>query len=277
MSRLVFPRTGRAWVIGVTGAPGTGKSTLVDRLVGCVRATGDRVAVVAVDPSSPLSGGAILGDRIRMQGHATEPGVFVRSMAARGHPGGLSRATLGAVRVLDAAGWPWIVVETVGAGQAEVDVAQAADATLVVLTPDAGDSLQLAKAGLMEVADLFVVNKADRPGADRLVQDVEAALDLAEPQPAWRPPVLPTVATEGDGVGALWEAVGGHRAHLVDGGRLERRRAARLAAEVRRLIQEEAARSAALRCQGPGYEALVSQVARRVLDPLSAAETLILS
>ena len=261
-------------MVGVTGAPGVGKSSLIDQLVTGIRASGDRVAVVAVDPSSPFSGGSILGDRVRMQGHATDTGVFVRSMASRGQLGGLARATLGAVRVLDAAGWPWILVETVGAGQVEVDVAQATDATVVVLTPGAGDSVQVAKAGLMEVADLFVVNKADRAGADEVVRDVEATLDLADPRPEWRPPVVRTVATTGEGVPSLWEAVGRHRAQLAEDGRLERRRAARLAAEVRWLVQEDAARAAGEQCQGPFYERLVVQVAERALDPISAAESL---
>ena len=272
VSRLVFPHTGRAWVVGITGAPGAGKSSLVDRIVSCIRAAHERVAVVAVDPSSPFSGGAILGDRVRMQDHATDPGVFVRSMATRGQLGGLARATLGAVRVLDAAGWPWILVETVGAGQVEVDVAQAADATIVVLTPGVGDSVQVAKAGLMEVADLFVVNKADKPGADELARDVEAALDLADPPPEWRPPVVHTVATSGEGVVALWHVVARHRTHLQQDGRLEQRRSRRLAAEVRRLVEEEAALVAGERCDGPGFAELVARVARRDLDPVSAAE-----
>ena len=259
----------------MTGAPGAGKSSLVDRLVACVRGAGERVAVVAVDPSSPFSGGAILGDRVRMQGHATDPGVFVRSMASRGQLGGLARATLGAVRVLDAAGWPWILVETVGAGQVEVDVAEAADATVVVLTPGAGDSVQVAKAGLMEVADLFVVNKADRPGSDEVVRDVEATLDLADPRPEWRPPVLRTVATSGEGVPGLWEALLSHRAHLAEGGRLEQSRARRLAAEVRRLVREDGARVAGERCRGRSFDELVAQVTARALDPGSAAQSVL--
>jgi LAO/AO transport system kinase len=274
VSRAVFPGTGRAWVVGVTGAPGVGKSSLVDGLVACVRAAGQRVAVVAVDPSSPFSGGAILGDRVRMQRHATDPDVFVRSMATRGQLGGLARATLGAVRVLDAAGWPWIFVETVGAGQVEVDVAQAADATAVVLTPGAGDAVQVAKAGLMEVADLFVVNKSDRPGADEVVRDVEAALDLADPRPSWRPPVLRTVATTGEGVERVWDAISRLRAHLGEEGGLQRRRTERLAAEVRRLVREDAARAADERCRGPSYEEMVERVAARAVDPLTAAETI---
>lgn len=274
VSRLVFPRTGRAWVIGVTGAPGAGKSTLVDGLVSCIRALGEQVAVVAVDPSSPFSGGALLGDRLRMQDHAADPGVFVRSMASRGQLGGLARATLGAVRVLDAAGWPWILVETVGAGQAEVDVAQAADTTVVVLTPGTGDSVQVAKAGLMEVADLFVVNKSERPGADEVVRDVEAALDLAHPVPLWRPPVVRTVATTGEGVDRLWEAIDRHRARLAEDGSLERQRDQRLAAEVRRLVREAAARAGEERCRGTAFDQLVRQVSSRTIDPLGAAQSL---
>jgi LAO/AO transport system kinase len=261
-------------VVGVTGAPGVGKSSLVDQLVSCIRAGGERVAVVAVDPSSPFSGGAILGDRVRMQAHATDPAVFVRSMASRGQLGGLARATIGAVRVLDAAGWPTILIETVGAGQVEVDVARTADTTIVVLTPGSGDSVQVAKAGLMEVADLFAVNKADKPGTDEIVRDVEATLDLAEPRPEWRPPVVRTVATTGEGVGALLAAVVRHRSHLHQGGRVERRRGDRLAAEVRRLVEEDAARAAGERCQGPFFQELVAQVANRVVDPVTAAEAI---
>lgn len=260
--------------MGVTGSPGSGKSTLVDALVRCVRATGDRVAVVAVDPSSPFSGGAFLGDRVRMQGHWADFGVFVRSMASRGRLGGLATATLGAVRVLDAAGWPWIVIETVGAGQVEIDVTSAADTTVVVVTPGWGDSLQAAKAGLLEIADVFAVNKADRAGADEAVRDLEATLDLAPyEQDGWRPPVVQTTAVTGEGVDGLWDALGRHRRHLGEGDLLAARRGERLAAELRRLAMEAAAASVAERCQGETYERLVADVAARRTDPLTAAES----
>ena len=271
-----FTRSGRAHVLGITGPPGAGKSTLVDRIVTLLRAAGDRVAVVAVDPSSPYSGGAILGDRLRMQDHATDAGVFVRSMATRGQAGGLARATLGAVRVLDAAGWPWIVVETVGAGQVEVDVAQASDTTVVVVNPGWGDSVQAVKAGLLEVADVLAVNKADRPGADEAVRDLELTLDLALKPPPWRPPVVRTTASTGDGVDDLWDAVLRHRAHLAEDGRLERRRATRLAAEVRRLLDEAAVSAMRIRiARDPAFDEILAEVAARRVDPLAAADRLL--
>jgi LAO/AO transport system kinase len=270
VSRLVFARGGNAWVVGVTGSPGAGKSTLVDRLVTLLRDRDERVAVVAVDPSSPLSGGAFLGDRVRMQAHATDAGVYIRSMATRGRLGGLARATLGAVRVLDAAGWPWILVETVGTGQVELDVAGAADTTVVVVTPGWGDAVQTEKAGLLEVADVFVVNKADRPGVEETARDLELALDLSPDGP--RPPIVRTSALAGEGVEAVWAAVSSHRAGLERDGRVEARRAARRAAEVRALVEEAAVRAAAERCEGPEFAALVDEVAGRRLDPLSAAD-----
>lgn len=273
VARLVFPRTGGAWVVGVTGAPGAGKSSLVDGLVACIRAAGHRVAVVAVDPSSTASGGAILGDRVRMQRHAADAGAFVRSMASRGQLGGLARATMGAVRVFDAAGWPWILVETVGAGQLEIDVAGAADTTVVAVTPGWGDSLQVAKAGLMEVADVFVVNKSDRSGAGEAVQDLERELDLDQAE--WRPPVVPTVATSGQGVDGLWGAIQRHRRFLTDRGALAERRAAQLVSEVRRLAQEESTRAVTTHCRGSAFEHLVAEVAARRLDPLAAADAVL--
>ncbi|MGH9276577.1 MAG: methylmalonyl Co-A mutase-associated GTPase MeaB [Acidimicrobiales bacterium] len=273
VARAVFARTGRAWVVGVTGAPGTGKSSLVDRLVASRRAAGERVAVVAVDPSSPFSGGAILGDRVRMQEHATDPGVYVRSMASRGASGGLARATLGAVRVLDAAGWPLVVIETVGAGQVEVDVAGAADTTVVVVTPGWGDAVQADKAGVLEIADVLAVNKADRPGADEAVRDLEAMLDTSSS--AWRPPVVRTSATTGSGIPELMHAVEAHRAFLAEDGRLEARREANLAAEVRRLAEAAGAQAAWDRCRGAGFGEAVAEVVARRLDPLGAAVRLL--
>lgn len=227
------------------------------------RAAGERVAVVAVDPSSPFSGGAVLGDRVRMQGHATDPGVFVRSMATRGHRGGLARATVGAARVLDAAGWPLILIETVGAGQVELDVAEATDTTVVVVPPGLGDSVQAAKAGLLEVADVFAVNKADLPGAEQVVRDLEAMLDLGPGGDGWRPPVVRTVATRDEGITALWDAIARHPVS-------DERRAEQLRAEVRRLIEDDAAAAAWRGRQGPALDKALGEVAARRLDPVSA-------
>lgn len=217
--------------IGVTGAPGAGKSTLTDRLIAAIRATGDEVAVLAVDPSSPFSGGAVLGDRVRMQDHVDDPGVFVRSMASRGHLGGLSSAAPKALAVLDAAGYPWLVVETVGVGQDEVEVAGAADTTIVVLNPGWGDGIQAAKAGVLEIGDVFVVNKADRPGADDTVRDLRTMLAMG-PTGAWTPPIVTAVALTGEGIGDLLEAIEQHRAHLADAGRLEEHRRQRRRADL---------------------------------------------
>src|ERR1700682_4517979 len=208
--QMLHPRTGNAWSIGITGAPGAGKSTLTDQLVGRLRAGGGDVGVLAVDPTSPFSGGAILGDRVRMQSHTTDPGVFLRSMATRGHLGGLSLATPQAVRVLDAVGKVWIVIETVGVGQVEVEIAGHADTTVVVVNPGWGDSVQTAKAGLLEIADIFVVNKADRPGAADAVRDLAGMLELSGDR-AWRSPVVQTVATTGEGVDELFGALPAHR------------------------------------------------------------------
>ncbi|HEX2193042.1 MAG TPA: methylmalonyl Co-A mutase-associated GTPase MeaB [Acidimicrobiales bacterium] len=215
------PGPDATWVVGLTGAPGAGKSTLAAALVGLLRRTGERVAVLAVDPSSPFSGGALLGDRVRMQEWATDPGVFVRSMASRGASGGLAAAVPDAVRVLAAASWPWVLVETVGVGQGEIDVASVADTTLVLVTPGWGDDLQAEKAGLLEVADVFVVNKADRSGAAEARAQLEHMLSLADTG-AWRPPVVEATATTGAGVPELWGAVVRHRAWRDAGGQKPR-------------------------------------------------------
>jgi LAO/AO transport system kinase len=258
----------------MTGAPGSGKSTLTDKLIGLVRGSGEEVGVLAIDPSSPFSGGAILGDRIRMQDHATDEGVFIRSMATRGHLGGLSLATPQAVRILDAAGKPWIIIETVGVGQVEVEVAGAADTTVVVVNPRWGDGVQANKAGLLEIADVLVVNKADRDGAADTVRDLEMMLELAGDRD-WRPPIVQTVATDNRGVDDLWRAVLDHRAYLEADGRLERRRDERLREELRAIVHERLRAGAEERCHGERFDRLVAQVAARQLDPYAAADELL--
>ena len=273
LARL-YPHTGGAWTIGMTGAPGAGKSTLTDRLIARIRQDGASVGVLAVDPSSPFTGGAILGDRVRMQGHATDPDVFIRSMASRGHLGGLATATPQAVRVLDAVGIPWVIIETVGVGQVEVEVAGAADTTVVVVNPGWGDAVQTQKAGLLEIADVLVVNKADRAGRDETVQDLHRMLALGAER-EWTPPVVETVATEGRGIDDLWSAVGAHRAHLEDGGRLAAKRADRTRDELRALVREELGQRAAAVCDGPAFDALVERVADRAVDPYAAVTSLL--
>jgi LAO/AO transport system kinase len=262
-----------AWTVGITGAPGAGKSTLTDDLVAHLRSEDEQVAVLAVDPSSPFTGGAILGDRVRMQRHATDPGVFIRSMATRGHLGGLARATPQAVRVLAAAGYAWILVETVGVGQVEVEIARAADTTVVVVNPGWGDGVQAAKAGLLEIGDVFAVNKADRAGLAATVHDLRAMLELAGAQP-WTPPVVETIATDDDGVDALLDAVRRHRAHLEASGGLAARRERRIADELRALVLDSLTKQADDFCSGPRFATLVRQVADGTSDPYTAATLL---
>jgi len=230
--------------------------------------------VLAIDPTSPFSGGAILGDRVRMQDHATDPGVFIRSMATRGHLGGLALATPQAQRVLDAASMPWILVETVGVGQVEVEIAGAADTTVVVVTPGWGDGVQANKAGLLEIADVFVVNKSDRPGVAETVRDLELMLDLSVPG-AWRPPIVQTVATAHQGVDDLWRVIGEHRAHIEKTGELERRRAGRLRDELRAIVVARLQERVDDRCRGDEFDALVQRVVARELDPYAAADLLV--
>jgi LAO/AO transport system kinase len=270
----LYLSTGGAYTIGMTGAPGSGKSTLTDKLIGLIRGSGNEVGVLAIDPSSPFSGGAILGDRVRMQDHATDEGVFIRSMATRGHLGGLSLATPQAVRILDAAGKPWIIIETVGVGQVEVEVAGAADTTVVVVNPRWGDGVQANKAGLLEIADVLVVNKADREGAADTVRDLQVMLELAGERD-WRPPIVETVATDSRGIDDLWRAVLDHRAHLEADGRLERRRDARLREELRAIVHERLRAGAEERCHGERFDRLVEKVAARELDPYAAADELL--
>ena len=264
---------GAAYVVGITGAPGAGKSTLTAALVGARRTGGDRVAVLAIDPSSPFSGGAILGDRVRMQAHATDDGAFIRSMATRGHLGGLTLATPQAVRVLDAAGYPWVIVETVGVGQVEVDIAGAADTTIVVVNPGWGDAVQANKAGLLEIADIFVVNKADRDGAEATRNDLEQMLMMSKlPEDGWIPPVLMTVSTTGQGAADLWAAVDNHRAHAEKSGTLEARRRSRIESELRTILVRRLEEIATAQSSNARWRSTCDAVTAGVLDPYAAVE-----
>jgi len=270
--RDLLPDTGRARIIGLTGAPGVGKSTMTGALVGAFRADGARVAVLAIDPSSPFTGGALLGDRIRMQDHAIDDQVFIRSMASRGHLGGLAISTPQAIRVLDAAGFDPILVETVGVGQAEVAIASLADSVAVLLAPGMGDAIQAAKAGILEVADLFVVNKADKPDSQQVVRDLRTMIALAERGHGdWKPPIVTTVAVKGDGIDELVSRLDEHWSWLAATGELKRRRQARAREELTALA------FAALRGRlaGNRLDKLAGQVADGTLDPFQAADELL--
>ena len=268
----VYHRSGRAYLAGVTGAPGVGKSTLVDRILTALRSRGRTVGVLAVDPTSPFSGGAVLGDRVRMQTHAGDPGVFVRSMATRGQLGGLARATGDAAVILDAAGFDLIIIETVGVGQAEIEVSRTADISIVVTMPGSGDGVQALKAGVMEIADLFVVNKADHDGADRAVAEIETMLGLTEyGSDDWRPPVLQTCATDGVGVDDLLDTVARFRDR--DGNVAEQRRRARVRARIRQLVSDRFLEHAERQALEPGgLDRLVNRVVDAELDPYTAAD-----
>jgi LAO/AO transport system kinase len=274
----LYPHSGQAQVVGITGPPGAGKSTLVDALLAAYRAAGERVGVVAVDPSSPLTGGAILGDRIRMQRHALDPGVFIRSLATRGELGGLSRAAADVVTVMDAMGFQRVLVETVGVGQDEVEVARLADTVVVLMVPGLGDEVQAIKAGLLEVADLFVVNKADREGADRVARDLSMMLGLREARPEPDPEILKLSASTGQGVPELMAALARHRDGLVaDGGRrLTERRRRQAEARLRLLLVDRTRRRAEAALAGlGGLGALATEVAERRLDPYAAVGRLV--
>ena len=276
VGRLAYPKSGEGYTVGLTGAPGAGKSTLTSATIGHLRSLDLEVAVLAIDPSSPFTGGAILGDRVRMQDHATDTGVFIRSMATRGHLGGLSLATPEAVRLLDALGRKWILVETVGVGQVEVEVAGKADTTVVVVNPGWGDSVQANKAGLMEIADVFVINKADRKGVEETRRDLEQMLDLSDlPHDAWRPTIVTTVANTGEGVPELWDAVLEHREYAESSGLLEERRRFRSSEELREIVANRLRERAREICTGDRWDDVTGEVTKQRLDPWSAADEML--
>jgi LAO/AO transport system kinase len=270
----LYPHVGRAKRMGITGPPGAGKSTLVQSLALELRSRGETVGVVAVDPTSPFTGGALLGDRIRMDKVATDPGVFIRSMASRGSLGGLSRKAGEAADILDAFGRDWVIMETVGVGQSEVDIAQAADTTVVVFSPEAGDGVQAMKAGLMEIAEVFCVNKADREGAERLVRDLEGALELI-PKRGWVPPVVRTVAQSNEGTKDLIAAIEKHRAHLEGTGELAARRATRARTRIREIVEDKILREAWAGGRRARLDELAAEVARGQTTPYAAAAELL--
>lgn len=276
VGRLAYQRSGTGYTVGITGAPGAGKSTLTSALIRHIRQQEIEIAVLAIDPSSPFTGGAILGDRVRMQDHATDPGVFIRSMATRGHLGGLSLSTPEAIRMLDAVGRQWILVETVGVGQVEVEIAGKADTTVVVLNPGWGDSVQANKAGLMEIADIFVINKADRKGVEETRRDVEQMLELSDlDHDAWRPPIIATVGNTGEGVPTLWDAIAEHRATIETSGELLRRRQFRLREELREIVARRLEQRAREICTGDRWDTLQQGVLDRTIDPWSAADEML--
>ena len=276
VGRLAYQRGGNGYTVGITGAPGAGKSTLTSALIKHLRSFGTEVAVLAIDPSSPFTGGAILGDRVRMQDHATDPGVFIRSMATRGHLGGLSLSTPEAIRMLDAVGREWILVETVGVGQVEVEIAGKADTTVVVLNPGWGDSVQANKAGLMEIADVFVINKADRKGVEETRRDIEQMLELGDlGHDAWHPPIIATVGSTGEGVPEMWDAIGRHRATIEASGELHRRREFRLREELREIVARRLELRAREILTGDRWESIQADVIARRTDPWSAADEML--
>lgn len=273
----LYPYTGRAHRVGVTGAPGTGKSTLVNEMAKVWRRQGQTVGIIAVDPTSPFSGGALLGDRIRMRDLAGDPGVFIRSMATRGSLGGLARATGDAATVLDAAGFDIVLIETVGAGQSEVDIARTAHTVLVVEAPGFGDDVQAIKAGILEIADILVVNKADQPGAEHTARTLRAMLDLGQARRNWHPPILKTVATEGQGVADVVEAVTRHRAYLETSGELARQERERVTAELHHLLREALVARWLRRIPDGQVDTAIERILAREVDPHTAVEELIAS
>jgi len=274
--RQLFPYTGRAWRVGVTGAPGTGKSTLVDRLAAHYRAERQTVGIIAVDPSSPFTGGAILGDRVRMQRHAGDKEIFIRSMATRGYLGGLAQATGDATLLLDAAGKDIILVETVGVGQGEIEIVRLADCTVVVLVPGMGDDVQSLKAGLMEIADIFVINKSDHEGAGRFEEQLGAILQMVPDRAGWRPPIVRTIATEGEGVAELAKQIGLYREHVSSSGDRQARELAYWREWLLRLVETRLVDQVlGNRGAADAFEKLAAEVAARAKDPYSAVNEIL--
>jgi LAO/AO transport system kinase len=274
--RLVFPSTGRAYLTGITGAPGTGKSTLADRLAAHYRKQQEQVGVIAVDPTSPYSGGAILGDRIRMQGHAGDSGMFIRSMATRGFLGGLARATAEVALLLDAAGKQQVLIETVGVGQDEVDIVRLADCVVVMMVPGMGDDIQNMKAGLMEIGDIFALNKADRQGAERLEQELVAMLSLVMPRDGWHPPVVRTIATENKGIDILADTIGKFRKHFETNRERQRKHVEHWKRRLVDLLESRLLEKALGGAEGQKrLEELASEVAQRKKDPFAAVKEIL--
>ncbi|BAF59597.1 MAG: methylmalonyl Co-A mutase-associated GTPase MeaB [Pelotomaculum sp.] len=271
--KKLYPKTGRSYILGVTGSPGAGKSSLVDRLVSEIRKRKETIGIIAVDPTSPFTGGAILGDRIRMNEHALDKGVFIRSMGTRGSLGGLAKTTKEVAKVMDAFGMDWIIIETVGVGQAELDIMYIADTTVVVLTPGAGDSIQTMKAGIMEIADVFAVNKSDMPGSDGVAAEIELMLDLQDDHIKWRPPVVKTsTLNKGEGIGELLVAVEKHRSYLIEKGIFLERRKERAKSEALDIVNYQWQRLVRQQLNLPGrVNQLLEKVASREMDPYSAA------
>ncbi|MCR8984110.1 methylmalonyl Co-A mutase-associated GTPase MeaB [Brevibacillus laterosporus] len=271
----VFPHTGKARLIGLTGSPGAGKSSLVDALITYLRSQQISVGVIAVDPTSPFTGGALLGDRIRMQHHAPDRGVFIRSMGTRGNLGGLSRNTKEAVRVLDAYGCEVIIVETVGVGQSELDIMKIVDTVAVVLNPGSGDTVQAFKAGIMEIADLFVINKADLPGLDKLLTEIEQMIEIVKHDASWQPPLIRTIATDRVGITDLWQAILAHERFLTESGEGEKRRSYHLHEEVIELVSQNLSRVMLQRMEQGAFADELVEVANRRVDPYHAAEKMV--
>ncbi|WP_297421210.1 methylmalonyl Co-A mutase-associated GTPase MeaB [Thermococcus sp.] len=275
IARLVYPHTGKAYVVGITGPPGAGKSTLLDKLIKLARDEGKVVGVIAIDPTSPFTGGALLGDRLRMQRHSTDPGVFIRSMATRGSLGGLAKTTNDAVRILDAYGCDVIFIETVGVGQTEVDIVKTADTVVLVNVPGLGDEVQALKAGLMEIADIFAINKADREGTEMLYLELKMAIEFEKEKwrkLGWEPPIVETIAFTLKGVKPLWEAIKRHHEFLKRSGELDERRKKRAREEIKAIVAGEVARKVEGKLREENTEGLINAVVERKLDPYSAAE-----